>query len=60
MCNIRQQYGIHTIEINSPIKFHGRYLLQTDDVHKEFPKVVTEYIKKYTTSKLTKSEFNIH
>ena len=45
MCNITQQYGIYTIEINSPSKFHGRYLLQTDDVDIEFSRVFTEYIK---------------
>ena len=27
ICNITQQYGIYTIEIKSPSKFHGRYLL---------------------------------
>ena len=45
ICNITQQYGIYTIEINSPSKFHGRYLLQIDDVDIEFSKVFTEYIK---------------
>ena len=43
--NIKKQYGIYTIEIKSPSKFHGRYLLQTDDVDIEFSKVFTEYIK---------------
>ena len=47
ICNLTQQYGIYTIEIHSPSKFHGRYLLQTDDVDIEFSKVITEYIKKY-------------
>ena len=32
ICNITKQYGIYTIEIKSPSTFHGRYLLQTDDV----------------------------
>ena len=27
LCNITQQYGIYTIEIKSPSKFLGRYLL---------------------------------
>ena len=45
ICNITKQYGIYTIEIKSPSTFHGRYLLQTDDVDIEFSKVLTEYIK---------------
>ena len=45
ICNLTQQYGIYTIEIQSPSKFHGRCLLQTDDVETEFSKVFTEYIK---------------
>ena len=45
ICNLTKRYGIHTIEIHSPSKFHGRYLLQTDDVDIEFSKVFTEYIK---------------
>ena len=44
-CNITQQNGIYTIEISSPITFHGRYLIQIDDVDIEFSKVFTEYIK---------------
>ena len=45
ICNITHQHGIYTIEIKSPSTFHGRYLLQTDDVDIEFSKVFTEYIK---------------
>ena len=60
ICNITQQYGMYTIEIKSTSNFHGRYLLQTDDLDIEFSKVLTEYKKKHTTSKLTKSEFTIH
>ena len=45
--NITQQYGIYTIEIKSPSKFHGRYLLQADGVDMEFAKVFLEYIKTY-------------
>ena len=45
ICNITQPYGIYNIELKSPSKFHGRYLLQTDDVDLEFFKVFTEYIK---------------
>ena len=59
LCNLTQQYGIYTIEIQLPSKFHCRYLLQTDDVDIEISKVFTEYIKKYNT-KITKSKFNIH
>ena len=44
--NLTQQYGIYSIEIHSPSKFHGRYLLQTDDVDIEFSKVFTENINK--------------
>ena len=44
-CNITQQNGIYTIEISSPNTFHGRYLIQIDDVDIEFSKVFTEYIK---------------
>ena len=44
ICNLTQQYGIYTIEIHSPSKFHGRYLLQIDDVDIEYLKVFTEYI----------------
>ena len=32
ICNLTQQYGIYIIEKQTPSKFHGRYLLQTDDV----------------------------
>ena len=42
ICNLLQQYGIYTIEIQTPSRFHGRYLLQTDDVDIEFSKVFTE------------------
>ena len=45
ICNQTQQYGIYTIEIQSPSKFHGRYLIQTDDVDIEFSRIFTEYIK---------------
>ena len=45
LCNLPQQYGIYTIEIQIPSKVHGRYLLQTDDVDKEFLKLLTENIK---------------
>ena len=45
ICTLSQQYGIYSIELRSPSKFHGKYLLQTDDVDIEFSKVFTEYIK---------------
>ena len=41
---LTQQYGIYAIEIQSLSKFHGRYLLQTDDVDIEFSKIFTKYI----------------
>ena len=45
ICNLTQQYRIYTIELQSPSKFYGRYLLQTDGVDTEFSKVDIEYIK---------------
>ena len=45
VCTPSQQYGIYTIELQSPRTFHGKYLLQTDDVDIEFSKVFTEYLK---------------
>ena len=45
ICYITQQYGVYTIEIHSPSKFHDRYLVQTGDVDIEFSKVFTENMK---------------
>ena len=45
ICTLSQQYGIYTIELQSPSTFHGKYLLQTDDVDIEFSKVFKENIK---------------
>ena len=45
ICNLTQQYGIYTIEFSTASKFHGKYVIQTDDVDLEFSKVFTEYIK---------------
>ena len=45
ICNIAQQYGIFTIEISSPSKFHGKYQIQTDDIGIENSEAFTEYIK---------------
>ena len=45
ICNITQRSEIYTIEINSSSKFHGKYLLQTDDVELEISRVFTDYIK---------------
>ena len=45
ICNLTQQYGNYTREIKTPSKFHGRYLIQTDNIDIEFSKVFTEYIK---------------
>ena len=44
ICNLKKQYGIYTIGISSTNGFHGRYLIQTDDVDIEFSKVFTEYL----------------
>ena len=59
ICNLTQQYGINTIEMQSPVKFHGRYLLQTDDLDIEFSKVFTEYLKniQYQNSQRANSVF---
>ena len=45
ICKLTQQYGIYTIEISTPRTFHGKYVIQTDDIDLEFSKVFTEYIK---------------
>ena len=45
ICNLTQQYGIYTIELSTTNKFHGKHIIQTDDVDIEFPKVFAEYIK---------------
>ena len=57
--NITQLYGIYTIEINSPSKIHGRYLLQRRRRYRSFKSIHRIHMK-YTTSKLSKSEFKIH
>ena len=51
ICNLTEQYGIYTIEFRSPRTFHGKYVIQTDDIDSEFPKVFTEYntLKAYNT-----------
>ena len=46
ICNLTQQYGIYTIELSTPSKFHGKHVIQTDDFDIEFSKVFAEYIKK--------------
>ena len=45
ICNLTQQYGIYTIELSTTRNFHGKYVIQTDDVDIEFSKTFTEYIK---------------
>ena len=42
---LRKQYGIYTTELSTTRNFHGKYVIQTDDVDIEFSKVFTEYIK---------------
>ena len=44
-CNLTQQYGIYTIELSTASKFHGKHVIQKDDVDIELSKVFTEYIK---------------
>ena len=45
ICNLTQQYGIYTIEFNTPNPNHRKYVIQTDDLELEFSKVFLEYIK---------------
>ena len=33
ICSLTSQFGIYTIEIKSPVAFHDRYFIQTDDRH---------------------------
>ena len=47
ICNIAQLYGIYSIEISSPITFHGKNQTKTDNVDKVFSKEFTEHIKKH-------------
>ena len=45
ICNLTQQCGTYIIELSKTRNFHGKYVIQTDEVDKEFSKVFTEYIK---------------
>ena len=45
ICNLVQQYGIYTIEIKTPNRFHSKYHIQTDGIDIELSKVFTQYIK---------------
>ena len=45
ICNLTKQYVIFTIEFSTAKKFHGKHVIQTDDVDIEFSKVFAEYIK---------------
>ena len=45
ICNLTQQYGIYTLELSTTRNYHGKYVIQTDDVDITFSKVFTEYIK---------------
>ena len=58
-CHLTQQNGIYTIEISTPRKLHGKYVIQTDDIDLEFSKVFTEYIKsiQYQNSQRANSIF---
>ena len=44
-CNLTQKYGIYTIELSTASKFHGKNVIQTDDVDIKFSKVFAEYFK---------------
>ena len=55
-CNLTQQYGIYTIEIMTPSKFHGRYRQRRYRILKSIHRIH----KKYTTPKFKKSKFNIY
>ena len=46
ICFLTQQYGIYTLKLSKASKFHGKSVIQTDDVDIEFSKVFAEYIKK--------------
>ena len=58
-CNLKQQYRIYTIEIITQRTFHGKYVIQTNDIDLEFSKVFTEYIKciQYQNSQRANSIF---
>ena len=43
ICYLTQQYGIYTIELSTTRNFHGKYVIQTDNVDIEFSKLFTEY-----------------
>ena len=60
ICNLTQQYGIYTIEHSTTRNFHGKYVIQTDEVDIELSKVFTEYIKniQQQNSQRTNSIFN--
>ena len=45
ICNLTQQYGIHTIEFSTSNTAHRKYVIQTDNIELEFSKVFIEYIK---------------
>ena len=45
ICNLTQQYGFYTIELSTTSKFHGKYVIQTDDV--DFQKYSQNTLKTY-------------
>ena len=58
ICNLTQHYGTHTIDKQSPSKFHGKYLIQKDDVDIEFSRVFTQKKnRQHQNSQRTKSIF---
>ena len=58
ICNLRQQYGIYTIEFSTPNTAHRKYVIQTDDIEVEFS-IFIEYIKsiQYHNSQRANSKF---
>ena len=59
ICNLTPQYGIYTIELSTASKFHGKHVIQTDDLDIEFSKVFAEYMKsiQHQNSQRAKSIF---
>ena len=48
ICNLTQQYGICTIELSTPSKIHGRYVIQTDEKDMNFQKYSQNTLKTYS------------
>ena len=59
VCNLTQQKRIYTIKLSTATKFHGKFVIQTDDIDIEFSKVFTKHIKniQYQNSQKANSIF---